>query len=269
MVKHITSVLISILCLTTTFSCRTKNDLVYFKDLQTSVQGLIETEDYNIKIEPESELIILVKSENTVASAEFNLPYINPATEGTLSSSSVPMQQTYKVDQNGDIDFPRLGMIHVAGMTQMQLKEYLKDRISKYVKDPMITVKLLGYKIIVMGEVMSPHSINTTAERYSLLDAIADCGGLNTYAVRNNILLLRRNENNDYEYHTIDVTSSDIMKSPYFWLKNNDVIIVQPNDKKAANTNFNQDYGYKMTMISAIISAASIVASLIVAFAIK
>lgn len=269
MTKHITSTILFIICLTTAFSCRTKNDLVYFKDLQTSIDGIINTEAYNVKIEPESELVILVKSEVPSASAEFNLPYINPVTTGTLSSSSVPMQQTYKVDQNGDIDFPRLGTIHVAGMTQMQLKDYLKERISKYVKDPMITVKLLGYKIIVMGEVNAPHSINTAAERYSILDAIADCGGLNTYAVRDNILLLRRNEQNDYEYHTVDVTSSDIMKSPIFWLKNNDVIIVQPNDKKAANTNFNQDYGYKMTMISTIVSAASIVASLVIALAIK
>ncbi len=250
-------------------ACRTKNDLVYFKDLQQAVNGIIQTEQHNVRIEPESELIILVKSEVPEASAEFNLPYTNPATQGTVSTSSVPTQQTYKVDQNGDIDFPRLGTIHVAGMTQEELKVYLKKRISEYVKNPLITVTLLGYKIMVMGEVNSPKSINTNAERYSLLDAIADCGGLNTYAVRDNILLLRRNENNDYEYHTIDVTSSEIMKSPYFWLKNNDVIIVQPNDKKAANTNFNQDYGYKMTMISAIISAASIVASLIVAFAIK
>lgn len=250
-------------------SCKTKNNLVYFEDLQQTADGIIATEPYNVKIEPESELLIFVKSEVPAASAEFNLPYINPATEGTTTTSSIPTQQTYKVDENGDIDFPRLGKIHVAGMTQMQLKEYLIKRISEYVKDPMVTVKMLGYKIIVMGEVNAPKSITTTAERYSLLDAIADCGGMNTYAVRDNLLLLRRNEKNEYEHHKIDMTRSDIMQSPYFWLKNNDVVIIQPNDKKAANANFNQEYGYKLSMISTIVSACSTVASLVVALIVK
>lgn len=250
-------------------SCKTKNDLIYFKDLQGIAEGVLTTEPYNIKIEPESELVIIVKSEVPTASAEFNLPYTNPATQGTVSSGSIPTQQTYKVDQKGDIDFPRLGTIHVAGMTQEELKNYLHQRISAYVKDPMITVTLLGYRIIVMGEVGAPHTISTRSERFSLLDAIAECGGLSPYAVRDDILLLRRDEQNNYQYHKIDVTKSDFISSPYFWLKNNDVVIVQPNDKKAASTNFNQEYGYKMTMLSTIVSAASVVASLIIALAIK
>lgn len=250
-------------------SCKTKNDLIYFKDLQGQVDGILTTEPYNVKIEPESELVILVKSEVLAASAEFNLPYTNTATQGTVSTGSMPTQQTYKVDQNGNIDFPRLGTIHVAGMTQEGLKEYLTKRISEYVKDPRVTVALLGYKIIVMGEVNTPRTISTKSERYSILDAIADCGGLNAYAVRDDILLLRRDENNNYQYHKIDVTKSDVVSSPYFWLKNNDVVIVQPNDRKAANVNFNQEYGYKMSVISTIVSAASVVASLVIALCIK
>lgn len=250
-------------------SCKTKHDLAYFQDLNDSQQGVLKTLPHTNTIEPENELIITVKSEVPSASAQFNLPYTNPATIGTTQTNTTPQLQTYEVYPDGNIDFPVLGKIHAAGMTTFELKEYLTKRISEYVKDPVVTVALKGYKISVLGEVSAPHTIYTQEDRYSVIEALADCGGLSDYGRRDNVMVMRRNANNDIEYGRLDMRSSDITQSPYFWLKNNDVIVVEPNNIKQDNSKVNQNNQYKLTVISSIVGVVSVVASLVIALTVK
>ena len=250
-------------------SCKTKHDLAYFQDLNDSQQGVLKTLPHTNTIEPENELIITVKSEVPSASAQFNLPYTNPATIGTTQTNTTPQLQTYEVYPDGNIDFPVLGKIHAAGMTTFELKEYLTKRISEYVKDPVVTVALKGYKISVLGEVSAPHTIYTQEDRYSVIEALADCGGLSDYGRRDNVMVMRRNANNDIEYGRLDMRSSDITQSPYFWLKNNAVIVVEPNNIKQDNSKVNQNNQYKLTVISSIVGVVSVVASLVIALTVK
>ena len=140
-------------------SCKTKHDLAYFTDIEDQTHGLLETQQYTTKIEPESELIIIVKSKEMAASAPFNLPYINPVTDGTTETQSTPKQQTYMVDDKGNINFPVLGTIHVEGMTIYELRDYLIDRLKQYLKEPMVTVSAVAYQISVIGEVGVPKTI--------------------------------------------------------------------------------------------------------------
>lgn len=221
--------------------------------------------DYTTKIEPENNLVITVKSEIPEASAMFNLPYLNPASPGSTDISTTPQLQTYEVDNKGDIDFPRLGTIHVAGMTTYELKDYLTKRISEYVKDPIVTVNMQGYRIVVMGEVNAPQTIVTSADRFSVLDALAQAGDLSDYALRDNILVLRRTADNQIEYHRINLYDSDITQSPYFWLKNNDVVMVSPNKIKEDNSKYNQNNAYKLSVISTITGISSSIIALIIA----
>lgn len=251
-------------------SCKTQHDLAYFQNLQGTETGSVATTDYTYQIEPENELIITVKSSVPEASQQFNLPYTNPTPMGTKDiSSASTQQQTYEVDNKGNIDFPVLGKIHVAGLTTYQLKEELERRISEYVKDPIVTVTLLGYQISVIGEVRSPHTIYTRADRYSILNALADCGDMTEYAKRDRILVMRRGENGKFDYAYLDLHSSDIAQSPYFWLKNNDVVIIEPNKIRQDNAKYNQNNGYKLSVISTIVSVASVIASLIIALTVK
>lgn len=199
------------------------------------------------------------------ASAQFNLPYINPAGPGTTSANSTPQLQTYKVYPNGNIDFPVLGPIHVAGMTTTELRDYLTQRISEYVKNPIVTVSLSGYRISVMGEVNNPHVITTASDRYSILDALAACGDMSAYGRRDNVLVLRRTADNQFEYGRLDLHSSDITKSPYFWLKNNDIIIVDPNSIKQSNSKIDQSHTYRLSVISTILGIVSVAASVVIA----
>ena len=250
-------------------SCKTPHDLSYFEDLQNSMSGVIETSDYTYRLEPENDLVITVTSTDPEASAMFNPPYLNPATPGTTNISSTPQLKAYEIDNNGDIDFPVLGTIHVAGMTTYELKDYLIKRISAYVKDPIVTVSLSGYKITVIGEVGAPHTIITRADRYSILNALADCGDLTDYAKRDNILVMRRTADGNFEYGRLDMHNSDIAKSPFFWLKNNDIVIVDPNNIKQDNSKYNSNNAYKLSVVSTIVGISASIVSLVIALAIK
>lgn len=250
-------------------SCKTKHDLSYFEDLKDSKEGVLSTTEYTYRLEPENQLIILVNSSVPAASAQFNLPYTNPAGAGTTQVATTPQVRTYEIDNKGDIDFPVLGTIHVAGMTTYELKAYLEKRISEYVKDPMVTVHLQGYRISVIGEVGSPRTIYTSADRYSILDALADCGDLSDYGKRDNVMVMRRTEGGKFEYGRLDLHNSNITQSPYFWLKNNDVVIVDPNGIKQDNSKYNTNNAYKLSVISTITGISASIISLVIALTVK
>lgn len=263
--KFLKTIILTVIALPLLFSCKTKHDLAYFSDIEQQTAGVLATQQYTYKIEPENELVILVKSEVPAASAQFNLPYINVAGSGTTETQTPPKLQTYEVDNKGNIDFPVLGTIHVAGMTTYELKDYLTDRIKQYVKDPVVTVSLTGYQISVIGEVGAPRTIVTRSDRFSILDALAQCGDLTDYARRDNILVMRRTADNQIEYGRLDLHSSNITTSPYFWLKNHDIIVVEPNSIKQDNSKVNQHNSYRLSVLSTILGLCSVVASVVIA----
>lgn len=250
-------------------SCKTKHDLTYFEDLVNSQAGELATFDYTYRLEPENTLIITVNSTVPEATAMFNMPYTNPASPGTTAATGSPLLQTYKIDNKGNIDFPMLGTIHVAGKTIYEVKELLQKRIDEYVKDAIVNVSMTGYKVTVLGEVNAPHSFFSTYDRLSILDALSECGDLTEYAKRDNILIMRRTDDGQIEYGRLDLRNSNITQSPYFWLKHNDVIIVEPNSIKQDNSKYNSNNAYKLSVISTITGISASIISLIIAFAIK
>lgn len=250
-------------------SCSTKRDLSFFQDLADSPSGTLPTLAHTNTICPETDLIITVSSNVPEATADFNLPYVNPATPGSTEVTRQPQLKPYSVDDKGNIDFPKLGTIHVAGMTTYELKDYLEKEISKYVKDPIVSVSLSGYRIVVMGEVRNPTTITTAADRFSVLDALAEAGDLTDYALRDNILVLRRTADNQIEYHRINLHDSKITQEPCFWLQNNDIVLVSPNQIKEDNSKYNQNNAYKLSVISTIVGMSSAIISLIIAFGVK
>ncbi len=266
-INHIFLLISSLLIIT---SCKTvKHDLSYFQDLNGSDSGTLVTVPHTNTIEPENQLVITVTSEVPEATAEFNLPIVNPAAPGATQLNTNPQLKTYEVDNAGDIEFPQLGKIHVAGLTTYQLKDLLVEKISRYVKNPMVSVTMTGYRIVIMGEVKSPRTIVTSADRFSVLDALAEAGDLTDYAQRDNILVLRQTGNDKIEYHRINLHDSNITHSPFFWLRNNDVVLVSPNKIKEANSKYNQNNAYKLSVISTIVGMSTAVISLIIALAVK
>ena len=249
-------------------SCNSyKNNLTYFSDLPSD-SGSMTVEIPAIRIVPDDVLMITVTSLYPEASAAYNLPLVNPAQRGNAGASYSPQQQTYLVDSKGDIDFPVLGRLKVEGMTTEELSDYLTRRIEEKVIDPIVHVELINFHIQVIGEVNRPGSITVNKERFSILDALAASGDLTPYGLRDNVLLVRQ-ENGKNTYHRLNLNDSKTLSSPLYYLKQNDVIIVEPNDIRKANSKYNQDNAYKLSVVSTIVSAASVVASLAIALAVK
>lgn len=267
--KSITYIVTAFLALLILPSCSSsKTVLPYFTDISTIAEGTMPAGDYSPTIKPDDELFISVNSTSPLATAHYNLPVGNPATTDDLTMSVTARQQTYIVDSQGNINFPILGQIHVGGMTTEQLQAYLTKEISKEVEDPMVRVQLMNFHVAVAGEVQKPGTLNVTRSRFSILDALSAAGDLTPYGERSNILLVRE-ENGQRKFVHLNLNSADLLESPYFYLRQNDYVYVEPNKIRQANSKYNQDNAYKLSLTSTIVSAASVIASLVIALTVK
>ncbi|MDE6160243.1 MAG: polysaccharide biosynthesis/export family protein [Muribaculaceae bacterium] len=272
--------LIALLCILFFASCSTKKTVLpYFADIPHDGNGVVDAGNYMSRIKPDDQLLITVNSLDPAATSAYSLPYYNPGSDINVintAANATPLQvvassmqlQTYIVNTAGDIYFPVLGKIHVEGMTTEQLQKYLTERISQEVEDPVVNVRIANFEVVVGGEVKTPKKIRVNRSRYSVLDALGDAGDLTEYGERSNILLVRE-ENGKREYHRLNLNSADLLTSPYFYLQQNDYIYVEPNAVRQANSKYNQHNSFRLQVISTIVSASSVLASLIIALAIK
>lgn len=260
--------LIALIAAVSLGSCKSKQTILpYFTDLPETT-GELEVMDYGTIIKPDDELLISVTSSMPEATAYYNLMAQNPATRASSTMTTTPQQQTYVVSPAGDIEFPLLGKIHVAGLTIEQLQEELTRRIRADVSDAIVTVKLVNFTVVVAGEVSRPSRMVVTRERYSLLDALGQAGDITPYGERENILVIRE-ENGRRIYGRINLNKAESLTSPFFYLQPNDYVYVEPNHVRQSNAKYNQDNAFKLSVISTIVSACSVVASLVIALAVK
>lgn len=261
-----------ILCALSLFSVScssSKDNLTYFKNIDNvAVNQGIGDNNYVIRIVPDDELKIVVTSQVPEATAPYNLPLANYATATALSASATPAIQTYTVDKKGYIVMPVIGKIKVAGKTTDEISEEIKRLVEKDVMDPYVVVKFCGFRVNVLGEVKGPGAKRVTKERYSILDAIADAGDLTAYGKRDNILLIREIDGVKKQVR-LDLNDAKLLESPYFYLQQNDIIYVEPNKIKIDNSKYNQNNAFKMSVVSTIVSAASVIASLLIALTVK
>ncbi|MDD2960491.1 MAG: polysaccharide biosynthesis/export family protein [Muribaculaceae bacterium] len=245
-----------------------KNSLTYFENIKGSQSGAFNSSDYEIKIAPDDELLITVTSLVPEATLAFNLPLVNPAMMETLTSQSQPQQQTYRVDREGNLEFPVLGKIHVEGLSTDKIKEILKTKITETVESPIVRVELVNFRVNVLGEVKVPGAVNVSRQRFSIFDALAQAGDLTEFGLRENILLIRE-QNGQKTYNRINLNDANVVSSPYYYLQQNDVIYVEPNRIKKDNSKYNQNNAFKLSVVATVVSAISVIASLVIALAIK
>ena len=247
--------------------CSSKTVLPYFTDL-TQSEGTLPSMDYQPKIAPDDELYILVSSSNPEATAMYNMPIYNPATRQAIDLTMNTRPTTYIVDSQGYISMPLLGKIYATGFTTEQLANKLTELVAQDVIDPIVMVRLMNFSISVAGEVQKPGRLTLTNERMSILDALADAGDLTPYGNRSDVLIIRE-EDGQRVYAHLDLNSSDLLTSPYYYVRQNDYIYVTPNKIREDNAKYNQNNSYKLSVISTIVSASSVVASLVIALAIR
>jgi polysaccharide biosynthesis/export protein len=181
-------------------------------------------------------LSITVFSDNLIATQPYNQA-IMAAAGSTLASSSpsvggpLPPTSGYQVDASGNIVFPLLGTLHVEGLTKAQLTDTLDSRLDTVLTHPYYNIRFLNYKFTMLGEINKPGEINIPGERINLLEALALAGDMTFYGRRDNIMVIRES-NGKREFARLDITKPDIMTSPYYYLQQNDVVIIEANKKK-------------------------------------
>ena len=247
-------------------ACSAPKDVVYFQgvDNLTIEQTEMMNQSYSSKIVPDDLLTITVTSWDPSVVTPFNPPVYAFATEGTDKVEASRQLQTYLVDKDGYINFPVIGLIHVAGLTKQQLVDKLKTDISKYVKDVNVNVQIVNYKITVLGEVVRPGTVAVTNDRISVLDALGRVGDLTINANRKNVLVIR-DQDGKKEFARLDLTDPAIFASPYFYLTQNDVVYIEPNKAKRKNARYSAAQQYSITVFSSILSAVSVITTVILA----
>ena len=245
--------------------CKVPKDVIYLNDVNRDDRQIIEMYEthrpYTSYISTDDILAITVSNVDPAAVAAFNLPLASFPEPGDKKITTTTNLQTFLVDNEGDINFPVIGKVKLGGLSKQEATDLLQSRISEYVENPIVTIQFMNYKISVMGEVLKPGEYILKNERISILDAIGMAGDLTINGERRNILLIRDN-NGTIETHRFDLTSSELFKDPYYYLRQNDIVYAEPNKAKQKNARYSQAEQFNIAIFSTILSAVSIVTSL-------
>lgn len=237
-------------------SCSSYKHVQYFQDLSQNSTNEAMTNYSPLIIKEADILAISVTSRNPESSVIFNYNLGN--IKGTSQASPDNPVIGYLVDENGNIHLPYIGALKVAGLTTAQARQQLNDKLEAIYKDPVVNLRVINFKVAIYGDVLRPDIYSLQNEHTSITQALSLAGDLNITAKRKNVLLIR-NEDGKRKFIRIDLTSKELFNSPYFYLKNNDEIYVQPDKTKYATV----ERGYRTT--SLIISALSFLAVMVTA----
>ena len=219
---------------------------------------------YDAKIMPKDLLTITVNTTDPEAAAPFNLTVqssINAARTTTLTQQ--PTLQQYLVNNEGNIDFPVLGTLHIGGLTKSEAEDLIREKLKPYLREtPIVTVRMTNYKISVLGEVAKPGTFTVSNEKVNVLEALAMAGDMTIWGMRNNVKLVREDATGKREIIMLDLNDADIVTSPYYYLQQNDIIYVTPNETKAKNSDIGQSTSLWFSATSILISAITLLVNI-------
>lgn len=263
--------LIPILALALT-SCKTSKEMLYFTELAKdgSVTQVIpdSIKEYEGPIMPDDMLFISITALDPNAVAVFNLATQNFLVPGEERLATTPSMQTYLVDNEGYIDYPVLGRIKLGGMSRKEAALLLKEKISQYVENPIVSIQCVNAKVTILGEVTKPGTYELNSERLTILDALGKANDMTIYGNHTNVLVIRE-EDGVRTFNRIDLTQPDVFTSPYYYLRRNDIVYVEPNGARQGYAGYSQDKQYTVSIVSAVTSAASVIVSLCIALFVK
>lgn len=242
------------------FSCAARKDIVYYQDID-NIQAQAKADTYEIKIQPDDLLSIIVSAEDPEIAAPFNLRSVNVQsarmTDADFGQQSL---QLYLVDSNGAIDFPVVGKLRVGGLTRTQVLDLLHSKIGAYIKNPVINMRIANFKISVQGEVTAPGSYPVSSERVTLIEALSMAGDLTVFGKRSNILIIRE-VNGVKTFNRVDITKSGFINSPFYYLAQNDVVYVEPNKSKINGAAVGPNTGVIISVSSLLITLIALIIS--------
>lgn len=246
--------------------CTSYKNVPYLQDIETVNNYGKEIPLYDAKIMPKDLLSITVNTTDPQAAAPFNLTVQTPinAAQTNVYATSTPTLQQYLVNNEGEIDFPVLGRLHVGGLTKNEAEKLIREKLQPYLKEtPIVTVRMANYKISVLGEVARPGSFTVSNEKVNVLEALAMAGDMTVYGVRTNVKLIREDAEGKREIIPLDLTKSDLVLSPYFYLRQNDILYVTPNETKAKSSDIGTTTTTWISATSILISLASLIVNIL------
>ena len=244
-------------------SCSTPKNIPYFQDVVDGGSDSIAVSK-TITIRPGDKISIIVNSKNTKIAAMFNLSYatryMGAISDDVVSTAQNAGVQGYMVEDDGTIDFPVLGRIHVSGLTRDEISRLIKDKLISegLVQDPVVTVEYLNLKVSVLGEVNKPGRVSIDRDAYTILDALSAAGDLTIYGMRESVRVIRSEEGLRKTYVVNLCSAQNLYSSPVFYLQQNDMIYVEPNDVRARQSTVN---GNNVRSTSFWVSIASLLAT--------
>lgn len=248
--KHTKKALLSFI-LVGLYSCSSGSKITYLQNADG-----ISTEEKSLKYEPTLQpddlLSIIVSAQNPESTIPFNLPQIQGNYNIGNNQNGI---KTYLLDNQGEIDFPVIGKIKLGGLVRSEANKKLEILVSDYVKNPGINLRILNFKISVLGEVSRPGSFSIESERITLLEALGKAGDLTIYGKRSDILIIRENKGVK-KYQKVDITKVDFVSSPFYYLGQNDVVIVNPNKTKINSAAVGPNSNVVLSSISLLITIA-------------
>lgn len=239
--KRISKLLTAVAVICLLAGCSGTKDVAYFQN-NDSVDLSASKMLYDARIMPKDVLTITVSTSDPEGEAAipFNMTVPTSISRGMRNTTSQPMLQNYLVDNDGCIEFPKVGVVKLGGLTKSEAEKLLCEKIMPYMKDsadkPIVTVRMSNYKFSVLGEVAKPGMYTVANEKTSILEALAQAGDLTIYGVRNNVQLIREDAEGRKSIHVLNLNDANLINSPYYYLQQNDIVYVVPNKVKAQNS---------------------------------
>lgn len=221
-------------------SCASRKNMAYLHNAEKQNDKIQKTDSLGAKIkkgtyEPviqfDDMLDIVVSAENPEVAAPYNLKNVTVSNSTGNANPNQTQLEAYLVDKNGEIEFPQIGKIKLAGLTRLQAIEKIKSKLADYIQNPTVYMSIVNFKISVLGEVTRPSSHTVSTERITLFEALSLSGDLTVYGKRKNIMVIREKDG-EKTIANVDITSKDFINSPYYYLSQNDVVYVEPNRVK-------------------------------------
>lgn len=250
-----------------TDSCRTPKDIAYFQGIENLSEEQREAmfRKYVPIICIDDALIINVTSPDRATTAQFSPPpygYFMPGEAEIGIAATTQNLFTYLVDENGEINFPVLGRIHVAGLSINETIRMMEKKIWETAPSAVIMIQIANFKVGIIGEVKTPDIYTIKTPRVSILDLISMAGDLTILADRKNVWIHRDNNGEKIHVH-MDLTDPAVFASPYYYLQQNDMVYVHPNKAQSRNSEYSTRDNIRLTLFSVILSTASFITSII------
>jgi len=242
--------------------CSSQKEVAYFYGVNSNSADSINKKFNKIheaRICSGDMLSITVSGLDPTAVVPFNLPLVSYATPGSDQISTSLTLQTYLVDINGDINFPVIGTLKLSGLTKSQAIKYINDQLTPYLKNSIVTIQFMNYRITVLGEVLRPGQYSISNERVTILDALGLAGDMTIYGKRNNVLITREN-NGKLDFVRLNLNTDEVFKSPYYYLQQNDVIYVEPNSVKSVAS---QNTGLYLSALSTFATLLAVIYAIV------